>query len=203
MTPNFCDMYRKGEGWIGFISLLKNLIFCNFAFAVRVIEPSVNYSADRRRYSEWRSEGSSIKLWRYLSFNFHCISTWHCPCICPSLLLYICDIIWRVPSHSLCEDRDVDTILLPNQSWGWRLINRQRFWSRLMRRHFLIVFFVPLMRRHFLVLFLNLFFCPSSNEETIFEMYFEKQFPGWFPGHCQPRLYTVRSPQPQPHQPAV
>lgn len=123
----------------------KNYL-CSFAFAGRVIEPSVNYSADRSRYSEWRSEGSSIKLWRYrplststsivflccivrvfLYFNSHCISTLHCACICSPLPLYICDIIWSVPSHSLCQDRDVDTILLPNQSRRCRLINRQRF----------------------------------------------------------------------------
>ena len=157
--------------FVGCTSQFKNLNLCNFAFAVRVIEPSVNYSADRRRYSEWRSEGSSIKLWRYLSFNFHCISTWHCPCICPSLLLYICDIIWRVPSHSLCEDRDVDTILLPNQSWGWRLINRQRFWSRLMRRQFLNVFknlsfSFKWGNNFYMFFFFKTYFSPSKKEDN-------------------------------------
>ena len=37
-------------------------------------------------------------------------------CICPPLPLYICDIIWPLASHSLCESRDVDTILLRGQS---------------------------------------------------------------------------------------
>ena len=64
-------------------------------------------------------------------------------------------------------------------------------------------FFGPSYEDTFFSVFSKPFFRPSSNEETIFEMYFEKQFPGWFPDHCQPRLYPVRSPHPQPHQPAV
>ena len=51
------------------------LFFCNFASALRVIEPSVNYSADPSRYSERRTDGSTVKLWRYLSpLYFDCIS---------------------------------------------------------------------------------------------------------------------------------
>ena len=114
---------------------------------------------------ERRIEHQALTLSPILYFNFHCISTLHCPCICSPLALYICDIIWRVPSHSLCEDRDVDTILPPNQSWRWRLINRQRFWSRLMRRQFL--FFI--LSLQWGDKFLNVF-CPS-NEETIFNVF--------------------------------
>ena len=136
---------------------------CNSSLEGSRQSPSVNYSADRARYSEWRTE-----LGRYLPlyFDFHCISTSAFVRISSTLPLYICDIIWRVPSHSLCEDRDVDTILLPNQSRGVAADEQTAF-------------FVSLM-----------------NKRPFFKMDFQKQFPGQFPAYCRQRLYTVSSEPP-------